>query len=609
MYTQRLIKFFFELDGFTILSLLCLVSCIILLIPLFFDIKIGSSHDFIEDLNNDSGVIRASFAVVLAISIPLLTDVISDHFSQINNKRQIKENLFIFERYVMIFSFISHPIAYYLGRLYFYESIGEILYIIGAVRNTILSYIHFVIILTSSTKAWNVSNTSLYFSLIAANRIFHTFRYLHHSIFILEMAIIPYSFISSFRVVILKYLPNINLMNELGSKPTNEYIVILSIITLTLGVTTQILIDINIMQLSGTELEAKYISTSNIFIILVTIPMIQVPNRVNRILLKSAEAKLEAKTAYISYVEYNLKIPLKASRHRLQIFSEEHSKLLIYDQFNNDLKLISADIQNSLSTALVMLEDISTIDKLDSKLLQLSKTKTNFSEFVVNCLDLFRVNAKKKKIIFDLNGCLFEELNFVFVSIDRPKINQVIRNLVSNALKFTPLGGKISVNLRFINSEIVKKSTQFLKNVCGLLTCRGSYETKIIKYIRFEIKDSGIGMQSDLSEKLFAEDSIFLRQNERITLGLEISKKLVYLHDGRIGAYSPGRNQGSLFYFDIPLDDQLSYNQNHDLKPKKLSIISEETPSKMEESNSSQLLIEIERNSNRSQSTFDNIMV
>ena len=132
---------------------------------------------------------------------------------------------------------------------------------------------------------------------------------------------------------------------------------------------------------------------------------------------------------------------------------------------------------------------------------------------------------EKKKQTIELN--LPKKL---LVKIDKVKIDRVITNLLSNAIKFTPSKGKISLYLK------IKEK---------------NYE--------FSINDTGIGIEQKNITKLFRKFSrINLEKNLSINsegtgLGLYLSKKIIDLHGGNIWVYSNGKDQGSTFYFSLPL--------------------------------------------------------
>ncbi len=118
-----------------------------------------------------------------------------------------------------------------------------------------------------------------------------------------------------------------------------------------------------------------------------------------------------------------------------------------------------------------------------------------------------------------------------FIETDKTKLAQVLVNLIKNALKFTKSGGFIEVG-------------------CNL---------KDISHLYFYVKDSGVGIKTELQEKVFER----FRQGENsseiegVGLGLSISKAYVELLGGKIGTHSV-QGKGSVFFFTLPFNSHFS---------------------------------------------------
>jgi PAS domain S-box-containing protein len=111
---------------------------------------------------------------------------------------------------------------------------------------------------------------------------------------------------------------------------------------------------------------------------------------------------------------------------------------------------------------------------------------------------------------------------------DPGRLQQVAWNLVSNAIKFTPQGGRVQVSLERVNS-----------------------------HIEINVADTGIGIEPEFLPHLFERyrqaDSSMTRKHRGLGLGLAIAKHIVERHGGRIEAKSPGSGQGSTFRVQLPL--------------------------------------------------------
>ena len=137
-------------------------------------------------------------------------------------------------------------------------------------------------------------------------------------------------------------------------------------------------------------------------------------------------------------------------------------------------------------------------------------------------LQLVMESARKKRI--EISFTISEDIK---VYADENMLKSTIRNLTTNALKFTPKGGKISIVANSVNGNGVEIS----------------------------ITDSGIGMNKDLLDKLFRLNEYTSRKGtdgESSTgLGLLLCKDFIEKHGGEIGAESE-EGKGSVFHFNIP---------------------------------------------------------
>lgn len=117
----------------------------------------------------------------------------------------------------------------------------------------------------------------------------------------------------------------------------------------------------------------------------------------------------------------------------------------------------------------------------------------------------------------------------VIVDVDRTRIHMALMNLVNNAARFTPPGGKIQVKWHLRNDAEVWVT----------------------------IQDNGIGIAPNVLEKIFEEfyqvEDHMTRRHGGLGIGLSIARALINAHGGRIWAESPGLNQGAIFFVSLPL--------------------------------------------------------
>jgi signal transduction histidine kinase len=184
-------------------------------------------------------------------------------------------------------------------------------------------------------------------------------------------------------------------------------------------------------------------------------------------------------------------------------------------------------------------EDILDITRIESQSLDLKKERFNLNDLILNGVQDYKNQLEKDH---DNNITLLYEFkndDIFFVEADRYRLTQVISNLLNNAIKFIKEGGEgggtISITL-----EKKKEDNQ--------------------QEVLISIKDSGVGIHSDIIPRLFSK---FATKSEKGTgLGLFISKNIVEAHGGRIWAENNSDGKvGATFYISLPLAVQEDLNK------------------------------------------------
>ncbi|MDD5449620.1 MAG: ATP-binding protein [Candidatus Omnitrophica bacterium] len=223
------------------------------------------------------------------------------------------------------------------------------------------------------------------------------------------------------------------------------------------------------------------------------------------------------KDELISIVSHELRTPLSIIKEGINLVLDEVAGKITSKQ--KQLLGISRQNIDRLSN---LIDDLLDISKIEAKKVVLKKGLVDLKSFIKGAILPFKTMARDKQISL---GYEFPDQE-ISVFIDSGRIGQVLNNLISNALKFTKAGGKITIS--------VKENP-------------GNVEV--------EVKDTGIGISKQDMGKLFDKFVQVGRTygpGEKGTgLGLAISKALVELHKGKIWASSePGK--GSVFSFTVP---------------------------------------------------------
>eukprot|EP00977_Amphora_coffeiformis_P013071 scaffold3342_cov174-Amphora_coffeaeformis.AAC.9 len=136
---------------------------------------------------------------------------------------------------------------------------------------------------------------------------------------------------------------------------------------------------------------------------------------------------------------------------------------------------------------------------------------------------------------------------------DAVRLVQILRNLISNAIKFSREGGFVKVNAKYMpvtsRSSAKERAFQLLHGEQLSVAPHGS--------VVVTVQDNGVGMSSEELSKLFNEGTQFnvrvIQGGQGSWFGLSFAKALVELHDGTFRADSPGLGQGSNFTMTLPL--------------------------------------------------------
>ena len=196
-----------------------------------------------------------------------------------------------------------------------------------------------------------------------------------------------------------------------------------------------------------------------------------------------------------------------------------------YVSNKNDEKLnkYSKALFESSKSAFELLINLLNWTRLQTGRIKVNPEKVNFIDLVNEGLILHKNSIENKKLTVEVNNP--EEL---YIYADRNMMSTVLRNLISNAIKFTPENGKISIIIKNSDAEYM-----------------------------VDIADTGIGISEDDLKKLFRNDIYFQRHgtnNETGTgLGLLLIKSFIELHNGKISIESE-TNKGSKFSFIVPLN-------------------------------------------------------
>ncbi len=227
------------------------------------------------------------------------------------------------------------------------------------------------------------------------------------------------------------------------------------------------------------------------------------------------------KSDLFSRTSHELKTPLISIKGFTELLLKLHS-----DKLDDDVISILEEIKNGSKRLEDYIKSLVESSQLEQGLLKLKKEKENLTFLINFCVKQLQGIAKLREQKIKVN--IKEK---IFTEFDKEKIYEVITNLIINAIKYTPVGGHITIDSK----------------------CKDGH------YI-ISIKDTGIGLTQKEIASLFTQFGKIERYGqgwdvgiEGTGLGLYISKELIALHEGKIWVESEGRNKGSTFFFSLPI--------------------------------------------------------
>ncbi len=254
----------------------------------------------------------------------------------------------------------------------------------------------------------------------------------------------------------------------------------------------------------------------------------------SKMAVRAAQAS-KSKSEFLANMSHEIRTPLNAILGFIDLLREkEHDK--------EKLKYI-ATIQNSSTTLLGIINDILDFSKIESGNLAIDKVDFNVDAEFSTLVELFRAKASEKSVNLTLN---MDDNMPASLHSDPLRIKQVIANLLSNALKFTPRNGKVELNIGYKNKKLL-----------------------------VSVKDSGIGVPKDKQKHIFKAfsqaESSTTRKYGGTGLGLSISSRLISMLGGKLQLESE-EGKGSTFSFAIDVEIGKYKQQSSPIQPEKLNI-------------------------------------
>jgi PAS domain S-box-containing protein len=249
-----------------------------------------------------------------------------------------------------------------------------------------------------------------------------------------------------------------------------------------------------------------------------------------------AEAASKAKSSFLADMSHELRTPLNAIIGFSEILLDENvgNPNAIQKEYLQDIKQSGWHLLN-------VIDEVLDLAKIESGQMELQRGPVSVEAIVQTGLTMVREKAQKNGITLSSKVVGVPD----FVALDERKVKQVIFNLLSNSVKFTPNGGKVSLQASYFPhsaNEVDGEDAPEMTGEGGILVV--------------EVTDTGIGFAPEFLDSLFepfVQGEQVSRDGPKGTgLGLALSRRLAELHDGHLSALSDGPGKGSHFTAAFP---------------------------------------------------------
>ncbi len=276
---------------------------------------------------------------------------------------------------------------------------------------------------------------------------------------------------------------------------------------------------------------------------------------------KSAESDNNASMEFLANMSHEFRTPL----NHISGFTE-----LVVDQKFGELNDIQKEYLNdalqSSKYLLALINDVLDLQGAETGKQELEISEIDIHTLLENSLTMIRERALNHGIQISKNISIVSKT----IRADQRKLQQVLYNLLSNAAKFTPDGGSVTVSAQWVERNYRRVSRNGGAEVLGIIPNPEQIETpagiEYRKYLEFVVADTGIGIKPVDRERIFNRfeqaDGSSQKKFQGAGLGLSLSKSYVELHGGRIWVESEGEGKGSTFRFIIPASPEKENENN-----------------------------------------------
>ena len=254
-----------------------------------------------------------------------------------------------------------------------------------------------------------------------------------------------------------------------------------------------------------------------------------------------AECANKAKSSFLLNMSHDIRTPMNAIIGYAELASRHLQETDKLGRYLEEIQICGKELMS-------MLGNVLDLARIENNKVEMEYTVSNVHECFENCVIMFQQQAESKNQTLSLT----EQIMYPYVYMDVPHMSEICLNIISNAIKYTNAGGRISCN-------VVQKSCE-KEDWCNMI---------------ITITDNGIGMSEEFQKRIFEtferERNTTSSHIEGSGIGMGITKKLVELMDGTIEVKSK-QGKGSTFTVTIPCrkasEDDSLVKKNSNLRNK-----------------------------------------
>jgi signal transduction histidine kinase len=264
---------------------------------------------------------------------------------------------------------------------------------------------------------------------------------------------------------------------------------------------------------------------------------------------EAAETASRAKSEFLANMSHELRTPLSSILGFSEVLSEQ-----AFGELNAKQQRHVENILLSSRRLLQLINDLLDLAKIEAGRMEVDALPFDLGSMIYTVRKAVAAQAENKDQSLDIKI----DDSLPAITADPKKLRKILLNLMSNAVKYTPEGGQITITATVDEMTGVGGLSQTASSNAGPARrpAQGD-ETPAAPYLCVSVADTGIGLTAEEESRIFGVfeqvDGSYRRRQPGTGLGLALTRRLVELHGGQIWVSSEGRGHGSVFSFAIPL--------------------------------------------------------